>query len=318
MTLLVRTDPAHRRLQGPVHAAGRKAARHRGRSVPRAGHERHRNPRARLSRHEGIRDRASRISDVPVGQSARRRRGAGLQAADGDVRERPHPDRRAGAGRGAERAGAGGRAMRGTARSSARPIIGFPRVGGEDRLDGDGDDDGAAADLFRRAPEGRAASAATSRPAWRSCWPRGSPGRTPTAPLQIHGGNGYAVEYPISRVLCDARILSIFEGAAEIQAQVIARGIARPAELTHLDHRRVAVRRIGRADDVIGQALDPAGNQMGDQRSIDISTMPGRKRRPLRLLSQNLYCMNLVTNRRVGCCCVLCRACSCASVPQSQ
>jgi (2S)-methylsuccinyl-CoA dehydrogenase len=43
--------------------------------------------------------------------------------------------------------------------------------------------------------------------------------------LQIHGGNGYAVEYPISRVLCDARILNIFEGAAEIQAQVIARGL---------------------------------------------------------------------------------------------
>ncbi|MFO1067521.1 MAG: acyl-CoA dehydrogenase family protein [Geminicoccaceae bacterium] len=41
--------------------------------------------------------------------------------------------------------------------------------------------------------------------------------------LQIHGGNGYATEYPISRVLCDARILNIFEGAAEIQAQVIAR-----------------------------------------------------------------------------------------------
>ena len=43
--------------------------------------------------------------------------------------------------------------------------------------------------------------------------------------LQIHGGNGYAEEYPISRVLCDARILNIFEGAAEIQAQVIARGL---------------------------------------------------------------------------------------------
>jgi len=43
--------------------------------------------------------------------------------------------------------------------------------------------------------------------------------------LQVHGGNGYAAEYPISRVLCDARILSIFEGAAEIQAQVIARGL---------------------------------------------------------------------------------------------
>ncbi|MBL8708348.1 MAG: acyl-CoA/acyl-ACP dehydrogenase [Rhodospirillaceae bacterium] len=43
--------------------------------------------------------------------------------------------------------------------------------------------------------------------------------------LQIHGGNGYAQEYKISRVLCDARILNIFEGAAEIQAQVVARGL---------------------------------------------------------------------------------------------
>jgi len=43
--------------------------------------------------------------------------------------------------------------------------------------------------------------------------------------LQVHGGNGYAEEYEISRVLCDARILNIFEGAAEIQAQVIARGL---------------------------------------------------------------------------------------------
>ncbi|MFW5881303.1 MAG: acyl-CoA dehydrogenase family protein [Roseicyclus sp.] len=41
--------------------------------------------------------------------------------------------------------------------------------------------------------------------------------------LQIHGGNGFALEYAISRILCDARILNIFEGAAEIQAQVIAR-----------------------------------------------------------------------------------------------
>lgn len=41
--------------------------------------------------------------------------------------------------------------------------------------------------------------------------------------VQIHGGNGFATEYPISRILCDARILSIFEGAAEIQANVIVR-----------------------------------------------------------------------------------------------
>lgn len=45
--------------------------------------------------------------------------------------------------------------------------------------------------------------------------------------VQIHGGNGYALEYPISRVLCDARILNIFEGAAEIQAEIIARGLLR-------------------------------------------------------------------------------------------
>ena len=44
------------------------------------------------------------------------------------------------------------------------------------------------------------------------------------ASLQIHGGNGYALEYEISRILCDARIMNIFEGAGEIQAQVIARG----------------------------------------------------------------------------------------------
>ncbi|MHC0051865.1 acyl-CoA dehydrogenase family protein [Actibacterium sp. D379-3] len=43
--------------------------------------------------------------------------------------------------------------------------------------------------------------------------------------LQIHGGNGFALEYQISRILCDARILNIFEGAAEIQAQVIARRV---------------------------------------------------------------------------------------------
>lgn len=47
--------------------------------------------------------------------------------------------------------------------------------------------------------------------------------------VQIHGGNGFALEYPVSRVLCDARILSIFEGAAEIQAQVIARRLLESA-----------------------------------------------------------------------------------------
>ena len=47
--------------------------------------------------------------------------------------------------------------------------------------------------------------------------------------VQIHGGNGFALEFPVSRLLCDARILSIFEGAAEIQAQVIARRLLSPS-----------------------------------------------------------------------------------------
>jgi len=45
------------------------------------------------------------------------------------------------------------------------------------------------------------------------------------AALQIHGSNRYALEYKISRILCEACILNIFEGAAEIQAQVIAKGL---------------------------------------------------------------------------------------------
>ena len=43
--------------------------------------------------------------------------------------------------------------------------------------------------------------------------------------VQIHGGNGYALEYPVSRVLVDARILNVFEGAAEIQANIVARAL---------------------------------------------------------------------------------------------
>ena len=57
------------------------------------------------------------------------------------------------------------------------------------------------------------------------------------ASLQIHGGNGYALEFEISRVLCDARILNIFEGAAEIQAQVVGRGLlGRASQATHGAH----------------------------------------------------------------------------------
>ncbi|MEM6960367.1 MAG: acyl-CoA dehydrogenase family protein [Myxococcota bacterium] len=48
------------------------------------------------------------------------------------------------------------------------------------------------------------------------------------ANVQIHGGNGYAEEYLASRLLVDARVLSIFEGANEIQAHVVARRLLEP------------------------------------------------------------------------------------------
>jgi (2S)-methylsuccinyl-CoA dehydrogenase len=44
--------------------------------------------------------------------------------------------------------------------------------------------------------------------------------------MQIHGGYGYAEEYPVSRLFVDARVLSIFEGADEtLCLKVIARGL---------------------------------------------------------------------------------------------
>ena len=103
-----------------------------------------------------------------------------------------------------------------------KPLIKFPRVG--DKLammaveihiarqltyySGQAKDEGRRCDL-----EAGMAKLLGARVAWAAA----------DNALQIHGGNGFALEYAISRVLCDARILNIFEGAAEIQAQVIAR-----------------------------------------------------------------------------------------------
>ena len=107
-------------------------------------------------------------------------------------------------------------------RQFGRPLVAFPRVAGKLAI--------MAAEIMAarqltafaagekdsgRRCDGEAGMAKllAARVAW-SCADMG---------VQIHGGNGFALEYPISRVLCDARILGIFEGAAEIQAQVIAR-----------------------------------------------------------------------------------------------
>jgi (2S)-methylsuccinyl-CoA dehydrogenase len=103
-----------------------------------------------------------------------------------------------------------------------KPLIAFPRVAGKIAMmaveimlarqltlhSAARKDSGERCDL-----EAGMAKLLAARVAW-TCADQG---------LQIHGGNGFALEYQISRVLCDARILNIFEGAAEIQAQVIAR-----------------------------------------------------------------------------------------------
>jgi (2S)-methylsuccinyl-CoA dehydrogenase len=101
------------------------------------------------------------------------------------------------------------------------PIVGFP-AGGRQAGDDGCEIMAREADLFRRAPEGRGQAL---RHRGRHGQAARRPGRLEQRRqrLQIHGGNGYALEYEISRVLCDARILNIFEGAAEIQAQVIGK-----------------------------------------------------------------------------------------------
>jgi (2S)-methylsuccinyl-CoA dehydrogenase len=104
----------------------------------------------------------------------------------------------------------------------AKPIIAFPRVAGKLAM--------MAVEIF--AARQLTYYAAREKDAGRRCDLEAGMAKLLAArvawsaadnSVQIHGGNGFAVEFPISRVLCDARILSIFEGSAEIQAQVIAR-----------------------------------------------------------------------------------------------
>ncbi|MGE3522501.1 MAG: acyl-CoA dehydrogenase [Candidatus Dadabacteria bacterium] len=48
-----------------------------------------------------------------------------------------------------------------------------------------------------------------------------------TKAIQIHGGYGYTVDYPVERHFRDAKITEIYEGTSEIQRVVIAREILR-------------------------------------------------------------------------------------------
>ena len=148
--------------------------------------------------------------------------GQGFKQLMADLRVGAHPDRGARHRRGASGDGAGARATRRSACSSASRSSNFPRVA--DKLAmmaveimiarqltyfaARQKDSGRRCDL-----EAGMAKLLAARVAWADA----------DNAVQIHGGNGFALEFPISRILCDARILSIFEGAAEIQAQVIAR-----------------------------------------------------------------------------------------------
>ncbi|MEY3040372.1 MAG: hypothetical protein RLZZ593_1514 [Bacteroidota bacterium] len=46
-----------------------------------------------------------------------------------------------------------------------------------------------------------------------------------TEAVQLHGGNGYVVEYHVERMMRDAKITQIYEGTTEIQQMIIARGL---------------------------------------------------------------------------------------------
>ena len=45
--------------------------------------------------------------------------------------------------------------------------------------------------------------------------------------VQIHGGNGYTKDYPVERVMRDAKITEIYEGTSEVQRIVIANQLLR-------------------------------------------------------------------------------------------
>ena len=156
--------------------------------------------------------------EVPAGEPARRRRGPGLQAADGDLRDRraSRPPRAPSAW--PRRRWSRRSAMPSSAVQFGQPIVNFPRVA--DKLAMMAAEIMIARQLtyFAARAEGSGrrcdleagmAKLLAARVAWAAA----------DNAVQIHGGNGFALEFPVSRILCDARILNIFEGAAEIQAR---------------------------------------------------------------------------------------------------
>ena len=210
MTLLVRTNPKEPGYRGLSMLLAEKPRGDDANPFPVAGHDRHRDRGARLSRHEGIRDRLRRLRGEG-GKSARRRRGAGLQAADADVRVGAHPDRGARHRRGAGGDGAGAELCAQSRVQFGEPIVKFPRVADKIAMmaveimiarqltyyAARQKDSGRRCDL-----EAGMAKLLAARVAWAAA----------DNAVQIHGGNGFALEFPVSRILCDARILNDLRG----------------------------------------------------------------------------------------------------------
>jgi acyl-CoA dehydrogenase len=59
-----------------------------------------------------------------------------------------------------------------------------------------------------------------------------------TDAVQVYGGYGFIKDYPVEKLMRDAKIMQLYEGTSQIQRLVIAREIFLP--------RQVDVRAVGR------------------------------------------------------------------------
>ncbi len=85
--------------------------------------------------------------------------------------------------------------------------------------------------------------------------------------MQIHGGFGYAEEYPVSRYFVDARVLSIFEGADEtLCLKVIARRLV--DNLAELPHPSRHIQPPKRWSNVLGGRRGRSGGEIGREQLL--------------------------------------------------
>ena len=56
-------------------------------------------------------------------------------------------------------------------------------------------------------------------------WSTELQGRTMDACVQLHGGYGYMLDYPIARAWADSRVSRIYGGSTEIMKEIIGRSL---------------------------------------------------------------------------------------------